>query len=109
MVPGRLWPGHIGCHRPKETVTQEEDKGSGAAHHTRADQIAVCPVAFTPMVTRARFAANQQRLPVWSAIDAFQAPRCPLLNDLNQRAAGRCCHLRSEHTFAWHWWTGHER
>src|SRR5262249_34942242 len=61
------------------------------------------------MVTRARFAANQQRLPVRSAVDAFQGPRCPLLNYLNQRTAGHCCHLGSEHTFAWHGWTGYER
>src|SRR5262249_13529374 len=98
-----LWPGHIGGHHPKETVAQEKDKSGRTAHYARP------ATAFPTMGARARFATDEQRLPVHSTVDAAQAPRCPLLDDIDHGAACRCRHLWSQQAFALCWRSGYER
>src|SRR5215831_8536397 len=60
-------------------------------------------IAFIPMVAGAGFATDLERLMIRSLVDASQAARGTLLNDVDDGAAGRCCHLRREQACALLW------
>src|SRR5262245_27225156 len=60
-------------------------------------------MAFIPMVASASFATDLERLIIRSLVDASQAARGALLNDVDDGAAGRCCHLGREQACALLW------
>src|SRR5215470_9572099 len=109
MIARCLWPRHVCCHDSKETLAQEKGKCCRTAHHLCADQAAVCPIADTPVIACARLAADPQWGLAWSLVDAFQTARGASFHDVDQGAARRRCHLRSEQAFATCQWPGQER
>src|SRR5262249_41091208 len=109
MIARCLWPVHVCCHDPKEPLAQEKGKRCRTAHHLCTDQAAVGSIADTPMVACARLAADPQWGLAWSLVDAFQAACRAVFHDIDQGAARRRCHLRSEPAFAPCRWPGQER
>src|SRR5262245_44753683 len=89
-------------------LTQEKDKCCRPTYHPRPEQTAVCPVADPPVVACARLATDLQRWLARSLVDAFQTARRACLHHLDQGAAGRRCHLRSEQACTTYRGTGHE-